>query len=161
MIDFHTRTLSLSNCGSRRVCAACCRAAPRLAANTAASTPDPTSIIRMAPPAITRDGSADGLLLHVLRQPTAGSRAGDRPLGAVDVAVRVDRHAFAGRAPRVVGLVRRNERQHLVLGRLPDAHTGAPIRMALDARLRIDGVQRIVPSDEETADAAELPELIE
>src|SRR5437667_11491547 len=73
------------------------------------------------------------LRLRVLRQPAAGSLAGDWSLRRVDVPVRIDRDALACGPLEIVVRVRRHERQHLVLLRAADADAGPPVGMACRA----------------------------
>src|SRR6188508_554478 len=103
------------------------------------------------------------VLLRVLGQSAAGRLARDRTLCGEDVAVGIDRHALAGRALRLAlgQRVRRDELQHLVFLRRPDAHAGLPVRVPLGARLRVDRVELVVACDEQPAHPAELLPLLE
>src|SRR5262245_42471910 len=101
--------------------------------------------------------SAGWPLLHgVLGERAPRLRQRVRPLSRVDIALRVDRDAFASRPliHAVFAFEGWNERGDAILVERTDAHAVAPVWVVQRTRLRIDRVDRVV-LDEEPADAAE------
>ena len=95
-----------------------------------------------------RTGAA--LPSDVLTDPPASGGTRTRPFGGIDVAVAIDRHAFAGDALQHADIVSVwwDERGDTVLTGWPDTHAGQPTRMPVRVRLRIDRVERVVIRDE-------------
>ena len=75
----------------------------------------------------------------------------------IDVAVGVGRDAFAG----AVGVGIRNERRHLAVFRAPDPDPPLEGGIRLLVRLRVGGVEHVVPVDEDSARPAELLPLVQ
>ena len=82
-----------------------------------------------------------------LGQAGTGGRPGNRSFRAVDIAVGVDRDAFAhGAFPAAVdGVMRRHESGDFVAAGMADTNPRPPVRMTGGAGLGIDGVERKPP----------------